>query len=186
MLSGLTSLASAWLTQYHQDRSTGLSQDKVRRQKLYKRFIDEARSSTPDALARDKAEIAALVSVYALISRMRVVSSSAVVEKAEAVVLMPRGAEQSLVVLTLRSTMMMGLSEGSVSKAGEFEEFIFDRSVRKPRFSESNLIRILHDPGALRFTPRTRSSIMCLKRRDRFCTKTLGLEPAKDGTGHED
>ena len=88
MLSGLTSLASAWLTQHHQDRATGLSQDKVRRQKLYKQFIDEASKLYADALARDKAEISALVSVYALISRMRVVSSSAVVEKAEAVILM--------------------------------------------------------------------------------------------------
>ena len=88
MLSGLTSLASAWLTQHHQDRSTGLSQDKVRRQKLYKQFIGEASKLYADALARDKAEISALVSVYAPISRMRVVSSSAVVEKAEAVILM--------------------------------------------------------------------------------------------------
>ena len=63
-----------------------LSQDKVRRQKLYKQFIDEASKLYADALARDKAEISALVSVYALISRMRVVSSSAVVEKAEAVI----------------------------------------------------------------------------------------------------
>ena len=98
MLGGLTSLASAWLTQHHQDRATRLSQDKVRRQKLYKQFIDEASKLYADALARDKAEISALVSVYALISRMRVVSSSAVVEKAEAVILMmPRGAEQSSV-----------------------------------------------------------------------------------------
>jgi hypothetical protein len=43
------------------------------------------RSSTPDALVHDQAEVSALVSVYALISRMRVVSSSAVIEKAEAV-----------------------------------------------------------------------------------------------------
>jgi hypothetical protein len=149
MLSGLTSLASAWLTQHHQDRSTGLSQDKVRRQKLYKQFIDEASKLYADALARDKAEISALVSVYAPISRMRVVSSSAVVEKAEAVILMPRGAEQSLVVLTLRSTMMMGLSEAVSRKQANSRNLCFDRSVRKPRFSESNLIRILHNSGAL-------------------------------------
>ena len=87
VLGGLTSLASAWLTQHHQDRATRLSQDKARRQKLYKQFIDEASKLYADALAHDKAEISALVSVYALISRMRVVSSSAVVEKAEAVIL---------------------------------------------------------------------------------------------------
>ena len=87
-VGGLTSLGSAWLTQHRQDRARRLSQDKARRQKLYKQFIDEASKLYADALVRDKAEISALVSVYALISRMRVLSSSAVVEKAEAVVLM--------------------------------------------------------------------------------------------------
>ena len=41
-IGGLTSLASTWLTQHSQDRARRLSQDKVRRQKLYKQFIDEA------------------------------------------------------------------------------------------------------------------------------------------------
>jgi hypothetical protein len=85
-IGGLTSLGSAWLTQRHQDRATRRSRDKARRQKLYNQFIDEASKLYADALVHDQAEIAALVSVYALISRMRVVSSFAVVEKAEAVV----------------------------------------------------------------------------------------------------
>jgi hypothetical protein len=85
-IGGLTSLASAWLTQNHQDRAKRLSQDKSRRQKLYKQFIDEAAKLYADALIHDEAEVSALVSVYALISQMRVVSSAGVVEKAEAVV----------------------------------------------------------------------------------------------------
>ena len=85
-IGGLTSFASAWLTQYHQDRANRLSGEKARRQKLYKQFIDEASKLYADALVHDQAEVSALVSVYALISRMRVVSSSAVIEKAEAVV----------------------------------------------------------------------------------------------------
>jgi hypothetical protein len=85
-IGGLTSLGSAWLTQHHQDRANRLSRQKTRREKLYKQFIDEASRLYADALVHDKAEVSALVSVYALISRMRVVSSSAVVEKAEAVV----------------------------------------------------------------------------------------------------
>jgi len=85
-LGGLTSFASAWLTQHRQDRARRLSQDKARRQKLYKQFIDEASKLYADALVHDKAEVSALVSVYALVSRMRVLSSSAVIEKAEAVV----------------------------------------------------------------------------------------------------
>ena len=85
-IGGLTSLASAWLTQRSQDRARRLSQDKVRRQKLYKQFIDEASKLYADALVHDQAEVSALVSVYALINRMRVLSRSDVVEKAEAVV----------------------------------------------------------------------------------------------------
>ena len=82
----LTSFASAWLTQHHQDRAKRLSGEKTRRQKLYKQFIDEASKLYADALVHDQAEVSTLVGIYALISRMRVVSSSAVIEKAEAVV----------------------------------------------------------------------------------------------------
>jgi hypothetical protein len=87
-IGGLTSLASAWFTQNHQDRVRRLSGEKTRRQKLYKQFINEASKLYADALVHDRAEVSALVSVYALVSRMRVVSSSAVIEKAEAVVLL--------------------------------------------------------------------------------------------------
>src|SRR5262245_44084026 len=87
-IGGLTSFASAWLTQRRQDRASRISGAKAKRQKLYKQFIDEASKLYADALAHDKAEVSALVSVYALISRMRVLSSPAVVERAEAVVRM--------------------------------------------------------------------------------------------------
>jgi hypothetical protein len=87
-VGGLTSFASAWLTQQRQDRARRLSQAKARRQKLYKQFIAEASKLYADALAHNEAEISALVGVYALVSRMRVLSSSAVVDKAEAVLRM--------------------------------------------------------------------------------------------------
>jgi hypothetical protein len=85
-IGGLTTFASAWLIQARQDRATRLSQDKGRRQNLYKRFIDEASKLYADALVHDRAEIPALVSVYALIARMRVLSSPTIIEAAEAVV----------------------------------------------------------------------------------------------------
>ena len=86
-IGGLTSLASAWLTQHHQDRANHLSRDKARRRKVYKQFIDEGSKLYAEALVHDL-EISALVSVYALVSRMRVLSSPAVIRKAEAVVRM--------------------------------------------------------------------------------------------------
>jgi hypothetical protein len=85
-IGGLTSFASAWLTQRHQDRARRLSQTKARRQKLYKQFIDEASKLYADALVHDDMEVSVLVSIYALISRMHVMSSSAVIERAEEVV----------------------------------------------------------------------------------------------------
>ena len=85
-IGGLTSLASAWLTQHHRDRTKRLLREKTRRQELYKQFIDEASKLYADALVRDQAEVSSVVSIYALIGRMRVGSSTAVIEKAEAVV----------------------------------------------------------------------------------------------------
>ena len=85
---GLTSLASTWLSLHRQGRATRLSRDRARRQKLYGSFIDEASKLYADALVHDEAEVSALVSVYASISRMRVLSSPAVVQQAEAVIRM--------------------------------------------------------------------------------------------------
>jgi hypothetical protein len=84
-IGGLTSFASAWLTQNRQDRARRLSQEKARRQKLYKQFIDEASKLYADAIMHDQVEVSALVSIFALVSRMRVLSSTAVIEKAEAI-----------------------------------------------------------------------------------------------------
>lgn len=84
-IGGLTSFASAWLTQHYHNRAKRLSREKTRRQELYRQFIDEASKLYADALVHDQAEVPALVSVYALVNRMRVVSTSAVIEKAEAV-----------------------------------------------------------------------------------------------------
>jgi hypothetical protein len=84
-VGGMTSLAAAWLTQHRQDRTTRLSQDKARRQKLYKQFIDVAAKLYADALIHEQAEVPALFRLYALISQMRVLSNSTVVQDAEAV-----------------------------------------------------------------------------------------------------
>ena len=56
-------IASAWLTQHHQDRARRLLGEKARRQKLYKQFINEASKLYADALVHDEAELSALVSV---------------------------------------------------------------------------------------------------------------------------
>ena len=52
---------------------------------MYKEFIEEASRLYADALVHDNSEISALVSLHALIGRMRILSSDAVIERAEVV-----------------------------------------------------------------------------------------------------
>lgn len=73
IIGGLTSFAAAWVTQRQQANVQWLLHDKSRRQELYKQFIDEASKPYADALVHNQVEIPALVSVYALISRMRII-----------------------------------------------------------------------------------------------------------------
>jgi len=54
-IGGLTSFASAWLTQQRQDRARRLSQDKTRRQKLYRQLIDEVSKIYTNALVHNEA-----------------------------------------------------------------------------------------------------------------------------------
>jgi hypothetical protein len=84
-VGGLTSVVATWLTQRRKDSARRLMQEKARRQKLYKQFIDEASKLYADALVHDNSEVSALVNMYALIGRMRISSSDAVIGKAESV-----------------------------------------------------------------------------------------------------
>ncbi len=58
-------------------------QDKLRRQELYREFIEDASKIFGDALEHEKTDFSALVGIYTKISRMRVISSPKVVESAE-------------------------------------------------------------------------------------------------------
>jgi len=82
----LGTLGSAWLTKKHEARARRASENKVGLQKLYARFIEEASKLYMDALVRDEADASAMVSIYALISRMRMASNANVVENADAVI----------------------------------------------------------------------------------------------------
>jgi hypothetical protein len=86
VVGGVTSLAASWLSQSAQVRANQLVQDKSRRQDLYKAFIEEASRIFAHALANNAAEIASLVNLYAMISRMRILSSFAVIQHADALV----------------------------------------------------------------------------------------------------
>jgi hypothetical protein len=85
-LGGFTSFATSWTTQHAQMNAEQTASSKSRRQKLYKEFIDDAAKMYGDALMHDKLESSGLIELHALVARMRVFSSAAVIEHASAVV----------------------------------------------------------------------------------------------------
>jgi hypothetical protein len=82
---GLTSILASWLTQHAQARAKWLAQDKLQRQQLYREFVDTASKCYIHALQYDKADTLALVELFAGVSRMRILSSPKVVQRAELV-----------------------------------------------------------------------------------------------------
>ena len=74
------------MSQSAQARAQQVIQDKGRRQELYKVFIEDASRLYGEALMTDKAEISNLVGLYAMVSRMRILSASPVADAADDVV----------------------------------------------------------------------------------------------------
>jgi hypothetical protein len=85
-LGGFTSFATSWTTQRVQMNAERAASSKSRRQKLYNAFIDDAAKMYGDALIHDKLELSGLIELHAIVSRMRVFSSVAVIENASRVV----------------------------------------------------------------------------------------------------
>jgi hypothetical protein len=84
-IGGLTSVFASWLAQHAQARAQWVAQDKLRRQELYKEFIEAASKCHVHALQHDEADIPTLVELYVRVGRMRILSSPKVVESAELV-----------------------------------------------------------------------------------------------------
>ena len=80
---GFLSIFASWLVNRRQIRAQWLNHDRAHREELYKEFIEEAAKCHVDALLHDKPDIASLVILYAKLSRMRVLSSSSVVQSGE-------------------------------------------------------------------------------------------------------
>jgi len=79
----LATVLTGWVTQRRKDRLRHTTRATDQREELYKHFIEEASRLYADALVSDKSEISKLVDLYALIARMRILSSDAVIEAAE-------------------------------------------------------------------------------------------------------
>src|SRR5258707_15105138 len=73
-IGGLTSVLASWLSQHAQAKAQWLAQDKLRRQELYKEFIEAASKCNIHALQDDEPDIPALVELYGKVGRMRIPS----------------------------------------------------------------------------------------------------------------
>jgi len=85
LIGGLTSFAASWITQQTQVRAQQLSHKVTRREDLYKDFIEEASKLYADSLVHDTPDVSQLIRLYAMISRMRVLSSTTIVQNADKV-----------------------------------------------------------------------------------------------------
>lgn len=85
-IGSFTSVVTSWLTQHTQARMQRRAQNQNRRQDLYKEFIGGASQLYIDALQNDKADVSALMGLYAEVSRMRILSSAEVVDCADRIV----------------------------------------------------------------------------------------------------
>lgn len=86
LVGALGSTTAAWIAQRHADRRTLLAQLLAYREQLYSDFISEAAKTMFDATQHTLQDPYTLVPVYALLSRIRLGSSSKVVESAEQVI----------------------------------------------------------------------------------------------------
>jgi hypothetical protein len=80
---GLTSVVATWLAHRTQVRAQWLKDDALRRQDLYNEFIETATRCYIHALQHEEADIPGLVDLYAKIDRMRILSSTEIIEIAE-------------------------------------------------------------------------------------------------------
>jgi hypothetical protein len=85
LIGGLTSFAASWVTQQTQVKAQHLSHKLTRREDLYKDFIEEASKLYADSLIHDTPDVSQLIRLYAMISMMRAISPSTIVQNADKV-----------------------------------------------------------------------------------------------------
>ena len=82
-VGGLTSFLGSWLGQRTYLKAQLYLHDKGNRQELYREFVDHASQLYIHALTHDEPNLSKMVVLYALVSRMRIVSSPKVTEEAD-------------------------------------------------------------------------------------------------------
>jgi hypothetical protein len=84
-IGGLTSATAGWLSQRYTAHAQWIANENLRRLDIYRDFIQSASQCYIHALQHDEPDISGLVGLYTHISRMRVLATAEIVEKAEQV-----------------------------------------------------------------------------------------------------
>lgn len=84
-IGGFGSFMTSWLTVRAQLRQKIRSEARSRREEIYTDFIKEATRLFGDALGHEREDVSDLVTLYALVARMRLIASSDVIDRAEKV-----------------------------------------------------------------------------------------------------
>ncbi len=87
VVGGLTAGLTTWLNQRAQARAGARAHETARREDLYKEFIIAASRAYGDALVSNLPQIQELVGLYAMISRMRVMSAPHTIACADKIML---------------------------------------------------------------------------------------------------
>jgi hypothetical protein len=87
VVGGLTSSGTTWLSQRAQARAGQMAHEMELREDLYRDFIIAASKAYGDALLNSEPQIAELVSLHAMISRMRIVSLPGTIACADKIML---------------------------------------------------------------------------------------------------
>jgi len=86
LIGGLTSFATSWLTQQRQAKAQQLAHQLTKREELYRVFIEEASKLHAESLVRETPEVSQLVRLYSMMSLMRMISSTRIVQDADKVI----------------------------------------------------------------------------------------------------
>jgi len=82
-VGGVMTVLSSWLSQHAQARTQWIAHNQALRQELYREFIEQSSKLYVHALQNSNADVAALMGLYAELSRMRIMSSAAVADSAD-------------------------------------------------------------------------------------------------------
>jgi hypothetical protein len=83
IIGALTSMITTWSTQRHRERREFIAQKTAHLEQLYADFINESARLLVDAVQHSLENPSTLVPIYALISRIRLRSSTDVIESGE-------------------------------------------------------------------------------------------------------